>query len=79
MKTTMTEPVLFDAETLREFTEKVFERIGVPSDDARLAADILLESDRRGIDSHGLARLFPCYLRIKKGLIKTRSEIEIKW
>ena len=79
MKTTMTEPVLFDAEILREFTEKVFERIGVPSEDARLAADVLLESDRRGIDSHGLARLFPCYLRIKKGLIETRPEIEIKW
>ncbi len=41
----MTKPVLFDTEILREFTENVFERMGVPSEHAKIAADILLESD----------------------------------
>ena len=75
----MTKPVLFDTEILREFTENVFERMGVPSEHAKIAADILLESDLRGISSHGLARLFPCYFRIKSGLIETKPKIEIKW
>jgi LDH2 family malate/lactate/ureidoglycolate dehydrogenase len=42
---------------LRSFTEQVFLKMGCPPEDARLAADVLLRSDLRGIDSHGVARL----------------------
>ena len=42
---------------LRQFAHDVFAKIGCPPDDARLAADVLLNADLRGIDSHGLARL----------------------
>jgi LDH2 family malate/lactate/ureidoglycolate dehydrogenase len=42
---------------LRSFTEQVFLKMGCPVDDAKLAADVLLRSDLRGIDSHGVARL----------------------
>lgn len=44
-------------EALRTFTINIFQAIGVPPDDARQAADVLLKSDLRGIDSHGVARL----------------------
>ncbi|MFS8615196.1 MAG: Ldh family oxidoreductase [Solitalea sp.] len=44
-------------DTLRTFTVTTFQAIGVPEDDARQAADVLLKSDLRGIDSHGVARL----------------------
>jgi L-2-hydroxycarboxylate dehydrogenase (NAD+) len=47
----------FPAERLREFTERVFRKMGVPHADARVAADVLSCADRRGIDSHGVARL----------------------
>ncbi len=73
------EPVLIDAEVLRDFTEKVFEQLGVPTEDARVAADVLIEADLRGFDCHGVARLFPCFNRIKNGVIETRPKIKIKW
>ena len=36
-----------------DFMTAVFEKVGVPEADARLCSDVLLESDRRGIESHG--------------------------
>jgi LDH2 family malate/lactate/ureidoglycolate dehydrogenase len=47
----------FTESNLRQFTENVFIRMGCPAKDAQLAADVLLRSDLRGIDSHGVARL----------------------
>jgi len=72
-------PLLIDAEVLRDFTGKVFERLGVPTEDAKIATDILIEADLRGFDCHGVARLFPCFSRIKKGLIETNPRIKIQW
>jgi L-2-hydroxycarboxylate dehydrogenase (NAD+) len=72
-------PIFFDTNAIRHFTEKVFERIGVPEDHAKIAADVLIEADLRGFDSHGVARLFPCYKRIKNGLIETNPQIKIEW
>jgi L-2-hydroxycarboxylate dehydrogenase (NAD+) len=70
---------MFKAEELRMFSAKVFERLGVPPEDARIAADVLVEADLRGFDSHGVARLFPCFLRIRKGLIETVPKITVRW
>ncbi|MCX2451081.1 Ldh family oxidoreductase [Pedobacter sp. PLR] len=47
----------FTEQNLRQFTERVFLKMGCPEADAQLAADVLLKSDLRGIDSHGVARL----------------------
>lgn len=47
----------FSENSLRTFTIEVFTAMGVPEEDAGLAADVLLKSDLRGIDSHGVARL----------------------
>nr|WP_121271021.1 Ldh family oxidoreductase [Pedobacter schmidteae] len=47
----------FTEHHLRRFTENVFLTMGCPEADAKLAADVLLRSDLRGIDSHGVARL----------------------
>ena len=47
----------FTENNLRRFTENVFLTMGCPEVDAKLAADVLLRSDLRGIDSHGVARL----------------------
>jgi LDH2 family malate/lactate/ureidoglycolate dehydrogenase len=49
--------ITFPEQQLRDFTENVFLKMGCPIDDAQLAADVLLKSDLRGIDSHGVARL----------------------
>lgn len=42
---------------LRQFAHDVFVKIGCSPGDATLAAEVLLNADLRGIDSHGLARL----------------------
>lgn len=42
---------------LRTFTQKIFLAIGCSAEHAQLAADVLIRSDMRGIDSHGVARL----------------------
>ncbi|CAM4401953.1 Malate/lactate/ureidoglycolate dehydrogenase, LDH2 family [Pedobacter westerhofensis] len=47
----------FTEEKLRNFTRNVFLKMGCPPADGDLATDVLLSSDLRGIDSHGVARL----------------------
>jgi L-2-hydroxycarboxylate dehydrogenase (NAD+) len=42
---------------LYDFTKKILLKIGCPEADAKLAADVLLSADLRGVDSHGVARL----------------------
>lgn len=43
--------------TLHSFALSVFKKIGCKDEEAKLATDVLLSADLRGIDSHGLARL----------------------
>ncbi|TLZ69929.1 MAG: Ldh family oxidoreductase [Methanobacteriota archaeon] len=51
---------------LRAFTVAVLRRLGVPAADAKVAADVLMAADLRGIGSHGVARL-PRYVTGIKG------------
>lgn len=44
-----------------QFMVDVFTGIGVPEKDAKVCADVLIASDKRGIDSHGIGRLKPIY------------------
>jgi L-2-hydroxycarboxylate dehydrogenase (NAD+) len=48
---------IFTFQELTEFTHKVFKQIGCSEPDSRLATEVLLNADLRGIDSHGIARL----------------------
>ena len=61
-----------------DFMTAVFEKMGVPTEDARLCADVLLESDRHGIESHGCNRFKPIYIdRIKSGILNPVTKIDI--
>lgn len=61
-----------------DFMTAVFEKMGVPTEDARLCADVLLESDRCGIESHGCNRFKPIYIdRIKSGILNPVTKIDI--
>ena len=63
--------------TLRDFTEQVFQKMGCSQAHAVLAADVLLKSDLRGVDSHGVARL-KGYVRLwEKGRINTNPNIRV--
>lgn len=62
---------------MHEFMITVFSRIGVPEDEARICADVLIASDLKGIESHGIGRLKMYYDRIKLGIQKPTTRIEI--
>ncbi len=65
-------------ETIGSFMTQAFEKMGVPKDEAAICADVLMESDRRGIESHGCNRFKPIYIdRIKAGIQKPITEFEI--
>ena len=63
---------------LHEFMRLTFIAAGVPEKDAAICADVLSESDKRGIDSHGIGRFKPIYLdRIKAGIQNPVTALEI--
>ncbi len=49
--------ILVASGTLEKFARSIFQKMGVPLEEAVLASKALLKADLRGIDSHGLARL----------------------
>ena len=63
---------------MNNFMIDVFKCYGVPEEDAKICADVLLESDRRGIESHGCNRFKPIYLdRIENGTLLPVTKIDI--
>lgn len=70
--------VIVPWELITNFVTDAFVGYGVPEEDAKICTDVLLESDRRGIESHGCNRFKPIYLdRIKAGIQKPVTEFEI--
>jgi L-2-hydroxycarboxylate dehydrogenase (NAD+) len=67
----------FSLPRLHEFCVAVFRRLEVPEADARLAADVLSSADRRGIDSHGVARLRTYFDLLRAGRINPQPTIRI--
>ena len=47
----------FDAAEIRRWTSDVFEKLGVPANDAAMTTGALIHADLMGIDSHGLNRV----------------------
>jgi LDH2 family malate/lactate/ureidoglycolate dehydrogenase len=67
--------MIFPEPTLRAFIRNVFLAMGCSQEHATLAADVLIRSDMRGIDSHGVARLSG-YVRLwEKGRINATPNI----
>ncbi len=67
-----------DWETITEFVIESFVGYGVPREDAKICADVLLEADKQGIESHGVNRFKPVYLdRIKAGIQNPVTNFEI--
>jgi len=65
-------------EVMNDFLRDAFMGYGVPEEDAKICADVLLESDRRGIESHGCNRFKPIYIdRIVKGTLLPETKIDI--
>jgi len=71
------EAKLFPIEALREFSTRVFRHFGVPEQDATQAADVLASADLRGIDSHGVARLYSYHGMLSEGHINPKPKISL--
>lgn len=67
-----------DAGYLEKFMTDVFIGAGVPEEDARVCADVLVTADKRGIDSHGINRCKAFYYdRIKAGILNPVTNFEV--
>jgi uncharacterized oxidoreductase len=67
----------FKADQLRRVSSDIFEGLGTPREDAELVADLLVEANLTGFDSHGVIRL-PIYARgVKMGEVKPGAQINI--
>ncbi|MBQ8357916.1 MAG: Ldh family oxidoreductase [Clostridia bacterium] len=74
----MAKTSIVDWKTITNFVVDSFVGYGIPREDAIICADILLESDKRGIESHGCNRFKPIYLdRIKAGIQNPVTNFEI--
>ena len=69
--------VFLEHDILRSFMKDVFIGLEVPKEDAEIIADVLITSDLRGIDSHGIQRCKMYYDRIREGIYNPTTEIEI--
>jgi LDH2 family malate/lactate/ureidoglycolate dehydrogenase len=69
--------IYIDAKTLQNFMRDVFIGLKVPKEDAKIIAEILITSDLRGIDSHGIQRCKMYYDRIKQGIYEVETKIDI--
>lgn len=62
---------------LERFVVEVMKNLNVPEEDAKIVADVLIRADRRGIESHGVARLRRYVNGIKNGLMNPNPSIKI--
>ena len=60
------------AESLKDFCAKVFQKVGVTEQDARITAEVLVAADLRGVLSHGVAHLRRYVEGIRAGTIIAR-------
>lgn len=66
-----------DAEKLTDFVTRVLQKVGVPEEDARITANILVATDLRGIDSHGVGHLAMYTRGLREGRTNPKPETKI--
>jgi L-2-hydroxycarboxylate dehydrogenase (NAD+) len=80
VKENTTETIRVDCKKLTNFITACLETLGVPSNDAEIAANVLVMSDLRGVDTHGVIRFRPdsWYVKwLKEGSMNARPNIRI--
>ncbi len=74
----MSEVVYWDFDSVEKFMKDGFMAVGTPEEEAKVCANVLVEADKRGIDSHGVGRFKPIYLdRIWAGTQEPKTNFEI--
>ena len=62
---------------LRAFMERAYEKEGFKQEEARRIADVLMQADLFGIESHGTQRMMYYHQNIKSGSVDVRARAEI--
>jgi L-2-hydroxycarboxylate dehydrogenase (NAD+) len=64
---------------LEAFMVDVFRGVGVPDEDAKICAEVLIAADKRGIDSHGVGRMKPIYYDriVKSRVLRPVTQFEV--
>lgn len=65
-------------EKLTAFAAACLEKLGLAAADARFVAETLVESNLRGVDSHGVVRLPHYASRLRNGTVKARPRISVE-
>ena len=64
-------------DVLEKFMRDVFLRLGIPKEEARICAEVLITSDLYGIQSHGIQRMKMYYDKIRAGLQYPVTKLEV--
>ncbi len=71
-------PVVVSPAKLDALVFNAFRKVGLSDADARIATDIVIITDLRGIDSHGVARLWNSYIKgLRDGRINRTPNIQV--
>jgi LDH2 family malate/lactate/ureidoglycolate dehydrogenase len=69
--------VLVAADVLIEACVQILQKVGVPRGQAEMIAQVVVEGDLRGVESHGVLRL-PAYVhRVQAGLMTATTALEV--
>ncbi|MCL4535489.1 MAG: Ldh family oxidoreductase [Bacteroidetes bacterium] len=70
-------PILIPWQTLKAYETDLLEKAGVPRPDAERVAETLVNSDLRGVYSHGIQNLGNYLTRLRAGLIDGKARMEV--
>lgn len=66
-------------ESLREVTTAIFSKMGVSDEDAAEAADVLMNTDLRGVETHGVSNMLRAYVnQYTSGQVNPRPNIVVE-
>lgn len=72
----MPDEIRVHAQPLTDFCVRVFEKLDVPPEDARITAEVLVLADLRGIGSHGVARLRRYVDGLRTGIMLAHPQVK---
>lgn len=72
-----TTTILVQEKKLIDFCIHVFQKLGVPEEDAYITSKVLVMADLRGISSHGVARLHRYVDGLRNGMMKPKTEVKV--
>lgn len=77
-KVSRDDEVRVSAGDLRQTVQAIFEHVGVPPEDAAEGAHVLIETDLRGVDSHGVSNMLRRYVEsFQSGRLNPRPDWRI--